>query len=52
MDDCYYKNKKYDELSEKTKIYIAAIEDFLEFPIDIISNGPGREQNVFKNKIL
>ena len=46
------KIKKYDELPEKTKIYITAIEDFLEVPIDIISNGPGREQNIFKNKIL
>tara|TARA_B110000444_G_C18817498_1_gene585905 strand:+ start:53 stop:1291 length:1239 start_codon:yes stop_codon:yes gene_type:complete len=46
------KIKKYDELPEKTKIYITTIEEYLEVPIDIISNGPGREQNIFKNKIL
>lgn len=46
------KIKKYDELPEKTKIYITTIEEYLEVPVDIISNGPGREQNIFKNKIL
>ena len=44
------KIKKYDELPEKTKIYITTIEEYLEVPVDIISNGPGREQNIFKNK--
>ncbi|MDG2171200.1 MAG: adenylosuccinate synthase [Gammaproteobacteria bacterium] len=46
------KIKNYDDLPEKTKIYIGAIESYLGVPIDIISNGPGREQNIFKNKIL
>ena len=44
--------KNYDELPEKAKIYINAIEEYLGVPVDIISNGPGREQNIFKNKIL
>ena len=44
--------KNYDELPEKVKIYINAIQDFLGVPIDIISNGPGRDQNIFINKTL
>lgn len=46
------KIKKYDDLPENAKIYIRAIEDYLEVPIDIVSNGPGREQNIFRNKII
>ena len=44
--------KNYDELPEKVKIYINTIQDFLGVPIDIISNGPGRDQNIFINKTL
>tara|TARA_B100000989_G_scaffold163311_2_gene122008 strand:- start:1807 stop:3045 length:1239 start_codon:yes stop_codon:yes gene_type:complete len=46
------KIKDYDELPEKVKIYINAIQDYLGIPIDIISNGPGRDQNIFINKTL
>ena len=44
--------KNYDELPEKAKTYINAIQDYLGVPIDIISNGPGRDQNIFINKTL
>ena len=44
--------KTYEELPKNTKIYIKAIENYLGVPIDIISNGPGREQNIIKNKIF
>jgi len=46
------KIKNYQDLPEKAKIYISFIEDYLEVPIDIISNGPGRDQNIFKNNII
>ena len=44
--------KTYEELPKNAKIYIKAIENYLGVPIDIISNGPGREQNIIKNKIF
>ena len=46
------KIKKYEDLPHNTKIYIEAIQEYLEVPIDIISNGPMRDQNIFVNKIL
>ncbi len=46
------KIREYKNLPENAKIYINAIENFLEVPIDIISTGPGRDQNIIKNKIL
>ena len=44
--------REYKNLPENAKIYIDAIEDFLDIPIDIVSTGPGRDQNIIKNKIL
>ena len=44
--------KKYNDLPEQAKIYISSIQDYLGVPIDIISNGPGREQNIFRNNII
>ena len=44
--------KKYDELPDNLKIYIKDIEKYLEIPIDIISNGPGREENIIINKFF
>ena len=44
------KIKKYEDLPNNAKKYIEAIQKFLEVPIDIISNGPGRGQNIFVNK--
>ena len=44
--------KNYNDLPKKAKDYIIAIEDYLGVPIDIVSNGPGREQNIFRNNII
>ena len=44
--------KKYNELPDNLKIYIKDIEKYLEIPIDIISNGPGREENIIINKFF
>jgi len=37
---------KYDDLPENAKIYIQDIEAYLDVPVDIVSNGPGREENI------
>jgi len=44
--------KKYDDLPENAKIYIKDIENYLNIPIDIISNGPGREENIIIRKLF
>ena len=44
--------KEYNELPDNLKIYIKDIEKYLEIPIDIISNGPGREENIIINKFF
>ncbi len=46
------KIKKYEDLPHNTQKYIEAIQEYLEVPIDIISNGPRRDQNIFINKVL
>ena len=40
--------KEYESLPINAKIYIEDIERYLGIPVDIISNGPGREENIFK----
>lgn len=42
------KIKTYEDLPINAKKYIESIETFLKVPIDIISNGPGRDQNILK----
>ena len=42
------KIKTYEDLPINAKKYIEDIELHLEVPIDIISNGPGRYQNILK----
>ena len=44
--------KTYEELPKNAKIYIKAIENYVDVPIEIISNGPGRDENIIKNKIF
>jgi len=44
--------KNFDDLPENTKIYIKDIEKYLNIPIDIISNGPGREENIIIKKVF
>ena len=43
---------KYKDLPENAKNYVKGIEDFLSVPIDIISNGPGREENIIIKNIF
>ena len=38
--------KKYESLPENAKKYVEDIQKYLDVPIDIISNGPGREENI------
>ncbi len=44
--------KKYSDLPENAKLYVKEIENFLGIPIDIISNGPGREENIIMNSFF
>ena len=46
------KVKKYDDLPENARKYIEDIQKYLDVPIDIISNGPGREQNIIVRKFF
>jgi adenylosuccinate synthase len=43
---------RFEDLPENAKIYIHEIENYLNVPIDIVSNGPGREENVIINKFF
>ena len=40
--------RKYDDLPENTKKYIARVEDLIGAPVGIISVGPDREQTIFR----
>ena len=44
--------KEFEDLPENAKIYIHDIEEFLDVPIDIVSNGPGREENIIIKKFF
>ena len=44
--------KKYEDLPENARKYIEDIQIYLDVPIDIISNGPGREQNIIVRKFF
>ena len=46
------KIKNFDDLPENTKIYVKEIAEYLNTPIDIISNGPGREENIIMNNFF
>jgi adenylosuccinate synthase len=39
--------RKYEDLPENAKKYIAKVEDLIGAPIGIISVGPDREQTIF-----
>jgi len=43
--------KNYIELPENARKYIEDIENYLNVPIDIISNGPGRDENIIRKAI-
>ena len=42
--------KKYEDLPENCRKYIEFIEEKLGYPITMISNGPGRDEIIYRNK--
>ena len=42
--------KNYEDLPENCRKYIAFIEKEIEYPITMISNGPGRDDIIYRNK--
>lgn len=44
--------KEYDELPENCRKYIEFIEEKIGYPITIISNGPGREDIIYRDRQL
>ncbi|HEY5585435.1 MAG TPA: adenylosuccinate synthetase, partial [Ruminiclostridium sp.] len=40
--------RKYEDLPYKTKMYIEFIENQIGYPIKFISNGPKRENIIFR----
>lgn len=42
--------KEYDELPENCRKYIEFVEEKIGYPITIISNGPGRDDIIYRNK--
>ena len=42
--------KKYEDLPENCRNYIEFIEGQIGYPITMVSNGPGREDIIYRNK--
>ena len=42
--------KKYEDLPENCRKYIEFVEKHIECPITMVSNGPGRDDIIFRNK--
>ena len=42
--------KKYEDLPENCRKYIEFVEEKIGFPITMISNGPGRDDIIYRNK--
>ena len=42
--------KTYEELPENCRNYIEFVEKEIGFPITMISNGPGRDDIIYRNK--
>ena len=42
--------KKYEDLPENCRNYIEFVEKEIGFPITMISNGPGRDDIIYRNK--
>ena len=42
--------KKYEDLPENCRKYIEFIEEQIGYPITMVSNGPGREDIIYRNK--
>ena len=43
---------EFEDLPENAKKYIHDIEVYLDVPVDIVSNGPGREENIIIKKFF
>ena len=43
--------RKYEELPENCRKYIEFVEEQIGFPITMVSNGPGREDIIYRNKL-
>ena len=41
--------KKYEDLPENCRKYIEFVEEHIGFPITMISNGPGRNDIIYRN---
>ena len=44
--------KDFDKLPSEAQEYINSIEDYLKIPIEIISTGPARNENIFHTRKL
>ncbi len=44
--------RKYEELPENCRKYIEFIEQQIEYPITMVSNGPGREDIIYRESSL
>ena len=44
--------QEFDQLPEAAQSYIKAIENYLGIPIDIISTGPKRNQNIIRKEVF
>ena len=42
--------KKYEDLPENCRKYVEFVEEHIGFPITMISNGPGRDDIIYRNK--
>ena len=42
--------KKYEDLPENCRKYVEFIEEQIGYPITMVSNGPGREDIIYRNK--
>lgn len=42
--------KKYEDLPENCKKYIEFVEEKIGYPITMVSNGPGRDDIIYRNK--
>ena len=42
--------KKYEELPENCRKYVEFIEEQIGYPITMVSNGPGRDDIIYRNK--
>ena len=44
--------RKYEELPENCRHYIAFIEERIGYPITMVSNGPGRDDIIYRDSAL